>query len=72
MKGKKEKVTIVEGGDMVNMRKAGTYTVTYKCKNAAGMSATPKTRTIIIDPKFEDDCKCIRYCSAILLLKFGI
>jgi hypothetical protein len=30
MKGKKEKVTIVEGGDMVNMRKAGTYTVTYK------------------------------------------
>jgi hypothetical protein len=30
--------------------------VTYKCKNSAGMSATPKTRTIVIDKEFEDDC----------------
>ena len=57
MAGKKEKVTLVEGGDKVNMKKPGKYTITYKCKNAQGLSATPKKRVIIINKKFQDDCE---------------
>ena len=59
MAGKKEKVTLVEGGDKVNMKKPGKYTITYKCKNAQGLSATPKKRVIIINKKFQDDCECL-------------
>jgi len=39
---------IIVGGDTVNTTAAGTYLVTYNVNDAAGNSATPLTRTIII------------------------
>ena len=39
----------------VNLNKAGTYKITYKCKNTQGLEATPKSRTITVDPKFQED-----------------
>jgi len=35
-------------GDNVKMGKPGTYTITYNCKDSAGHSATPLTRTVVV------------------------
>merc|ERR1711871_741474 len=35
-------------GDVVNLSKVGRYTVTYNCKDAAGNTATPLSRTVHI------------------------
>jgi len=35
-------------GDVVNLSKVGTYTVTYNCKDAAGNAAVPLDRTVVV------------------------
>ena len=35
-------------GDVVNLSKVGTYTVTYNCKDAAGNAAIPLDRTVVV------------------------
>jgi hypothetical protein len=55
MEGKKEQVDVTVSGDEVNLKKAGTYTIKYNCKNSDGVSASPKARTVIVDPAQIDD-----------------
>merc|ERR1711968_135829 len=35
-------------GDVVNLSKVGTYVITYNCKDSAGNTATPLSRTVHI------------------------
>jgi hypothetical protein len=35
----------------VDLRKPGTYTVKYQCTSVGGTTATPATRTVVVDPK---------------------
>jgi hypothetical protein len=54
LQSSKNKVDVTVEGEC-NLNKAGSYTVTYHCKNTQGLEATPKTRTITVDPKFQED-----------------
>merc|ERR1719301_109000 len=35
-------------GDVVNLSKVGTYTITYNCKDSANNAAPPATRTVVV------------------------
>ena len=39
---------VAAGGDVVRLDKPGKYTIKYYCTNDRGMSAVPKTRTVIV------------------------
>ena len=41
-------LTVVIGGDTVDVNTAGTYTITYNVSDAAGNAATERTRTVIV------------------------
>ena len=55
LEGKKEKVDVTVSGDTVELKTPGTYTVKYSCKNSDGLKASPKSRTVVIDPKYAED-----------------
>lgn len=46
--------SLVIGTSTVNMAVAGTYTVTYNVSDTASNSATQETRTVIVNPAFDD------------------
>merc|ERR1712188_148543 len=46
-------------GDVVNLSKVGTYTITYNCKDSANNPAPPATRTVVVA---QTSCpKCTMY-----------
>ena len=54
LEGKAQKVD-VEDKVNVMLSTPGTYTVKYTCKNGNGLSASPKTRTVVVDAKASAD-----------------
>jgi hypothetical protein len=54
--GKSNKIKMNEmNSDKVNLAMIGTYHVQYTCTDGSGQKATPKQRTIVVDPKYQDD-----------------
>ena len=47
---------VAAGGDVVRLDKPGKYTIKYYCTNDRGMSAVPKTRTVIVAKSYVPQC----------------
>merc|ERR1711881_786549 len=51
-------------GDVVNLSKVGTYTITYNCKDSANNAAPPATRTVVVS---QTSCpKCTVHGNAVV------